>query len=145
MFVMWHMAPLNLKWHKWHICINVFVPFFPAWSSQFSKVQGPQAPHGDTSQSMGQGMWHSWDLLGIGPSHSPFSTGREAVHTNEKEKRENEQQMQWTCSTLILSEFFMWIVFLTASQPTGTRDTGCLFTLLPGIKIPIESRWERLC
>lgn len=66
---------------------HVFVPFFPAWSSQFSKVQGPQAPHGDTSQSMGQGIWHSWDLLGIGPLHSLFSTGREAVQMIKKEHK----------------------------------------------------------
>lgn len=58
---------------------RVSVPLFPAWSSQFSKVQGPQAPHRDTSHSVGQGIWQSWDISGTGPWHSLFSTGREAV------------------------------------------------------------------
>lgn len=66
------------------IYLHVYVPFFPAWSSQFSKVHSPQAPHGDTSQSMGQGIWHSWDLLGIGPLHRLFSTGREAEWISER-------------------------------------------------------------
>lgn len=54
-------------------------PFFPAWSSQFSKVQGPQAPQGDTWQSIGQGTWQSWEVLGTGPWHRRFSTGRDAA------------------------------------------------------------------
>lgn len=58
---------------------RVSVPLFPAWSSQFSKVQGPQAPHRDTSHSVVQGIWQSWDISGTGPWHSLFSTGREAA------------------------------------------------------------------
>lgn len=63
---------------------RVSVPLFPAWSSQFSKVQGPQAPHWDTSHSVGQGIWQSWDISGMGPWHSLFSTGREAAQKWER-------------------------------------------------------------
>lgn len=61
-------------------------PFFPAWSSQFSKVQGPQAPQGDTWQSIGQGTWQSWEVLGTGPWHRRFSTGRDAAKQQERSK-----------------------------------------------------------
>lgn len=61
-------------------------PFFPAWSSQFSKVQGPQAPQGDTRQSIGQGTWQSWEVLGTGPWHRRFSTGRDAAEQEERSK-----------------------------------------------------------
>lgn len=81
----------------------MMLPFFAAWSSQFSKVHGPQAPHGDTSQSMGQGIWQSWDVLGTAPWHSLFSTGREAVQMSQ-----NKKQIKRTCFTLIL----FWFVFI---------------------------------
>lgn len=65
-------------------CSGSNPPFFPAWSSQFSKVQGPQAPQGDTWQSIGQGTWQSCEVFGTGPWHRRFSTGRDAA---EQEKR----------------------------------------------------------
>jgi len=90
-----------------------FLPFFPAWSSQFSKVHGPQAPQGDTSQAMGQGIWHSWDRLGIEPSHRWFSTGREAARVRSKREtgisRRNNKQNE-NCFTLITFPIFTNIV-----------------------------------
>lgn len=101
---MWHITPLN---HDVTYGDKVSVPFFPAWSSQVSKVHGPQAPHGDTSQSMGQGIWQGWDLLGIAPWHSLFSTGREAVQMSQ-EGTQNKMQIKQTCFTFIL----FWFVFM---------------------------------
>lgn len=125
------------------LSIYIFVPFFPAWSSQFSKVHGPQAPHSDTSQSMGQGIWHSWDLLGIGPLHSLFSTGREAEWIREGDhkisSRYNEQALLWSYSHLSLCEAFY------QHYNHRNRTQQSLFTFIPAIKIPIESRWAPQC
>lgn len=56
-------------------------------------MHGPQAPHEDTSQWVGQGIWHSWDLLGTAPWHSLFSTGREAVQMSQ-EGTQNKKQIK---------------------------------------------------
>lgn len=44
-------------------------------------MHGPQADHAEVSHSVGQGTWHSWEVLGRGPVHSLRSTGLEAVKT----------------------------------------------------------------
>ncbi len=78
LFCFWNQVNL---WLLYYHSYSEVLPFLAVWSWQFSKVQGPQAPHEDTSHSTGQLMWQSWVVFGGIPRHRSLSIGRSAVET----------------------------------------------------------------
>lgn len=76
-------------------------PFLELWSWQFSKVQGPQALHEETSHSTGHGMWHSWVVLGEIPEHRSLFTGRDTVKKHNTYRNVIRKQM----NSFIFSHF----------------------------------------
>lgn len=118
-------------------CWGRHPPFFPAWSSQFSKVQGPQAPQGDTWQSMGQGTWQSCEVLGTGPWHSRFSTGRDAAGV-EQENR-SQVRHRWKAKTCFAFILFRFRGITTEGVVGNSRVRGRgdgLFVFIPGSSHP---------
>lgn len=127
-------------------CWGRHPPFFPAWSSQFSKVQGPQAPQGDTWQSMGQGTWQSCEVLGTGPWHSRFSTGRDASEQSRRRgAKSGADETTKTCSAFILFRFrSVKTEGVAGVAAVGWGEEGTAYLLLfLAVGTPVETRAAR--
>lgn len=97
---------------------------------------------------MGQGTWQSCEVLGTGPWHCRFSTGRDA---SEQSRAGGEEQSQAQVKNKNLLRFPCYSG-PGALQPRGSRGSrqsgegrrGRLILLLfPAVRIPVETRAAR--